>query len=104
MKYFLLISATLLVIALASLPMGYYTFLRIVVTIAAVLAAIHEYKQGEFNAWVIAFGLTAVLFNPLIPVYFHGKDIWTVIDLATAALFVVEYFRINKIDVGKKSV
>jgi hypothetical protein len=56
MKYFLLISATLLVIALASLPMGYYTFLRIVVTIAAVLAAIHEYKQGEFNAWVIAFG------------------------------------------------
>lgn len=78
------------------LPIGYYTFLRIVVTIGAILVVVIEYRNG-INFWVLAFGLIAILFNPFIPVYFNNKDVWTVINSVTAVIFIAEYFRIKKI-------
>jgi len=63
MRYFFIICAVLLLLGVANVPIGYYTFLRIVVTIGAVLAVIFEYRNG-INIWVIAFGLIAILFNP----------------------------------------
>ncbi len=101
MRYFFIICAVLLLIGVANLPIGYYTFLRIVVIIGAIMAAIFEYR-GSVNFWVIAFGLIAILFNPLIPIYFNNKNIWIIIDLATAVVFVVEYFRITKVQGQEK--
>ena len=95
MRYFIIICAALLLLGIFNLPIGYYTFLRIVVTIGAIIVVVIEYRDG-INIWVLAFGLIAILFNPLIPIYFNNKDIWMVIDFVTAAVFIVEFFRLKK--------
>ena len=91
MKVFLLICSALLLIGLADLPIGYYTLLRIVVTIGAIAIVVGELKNG-FNFWVIAFGLAAILFNPLIPVYLNDKEAWIPIDIIAAILFIIRTF------------
>ena len=91
MKYLLIICAVLLFLALADLPIGYYTFLRIVVTIGAVGVVISEFENG-FNFWLIAFGILAILFNPLIPVYLNDKSAWMPIDIIAGIIFLVKSF------------
>ena len=95
MKYLLLISAGLLFIALVDLPIGYYTFLRIVVTIGAIGAIISETENG-INFWVITFGIIVILFNPIIPIYLNDKYAWMPIDIITAVLFLIKSFTLNK--------
>ncbi|HBR55097.1 MAG TPA: hypothetical protein DEA82_13305 [Flavobacteriaceae bacterium] len=89
MKALLISCASLLLLALIDLPIGYYTFLRIVVTIGAIAVVITEFENGV-NFWVLAFGLVAVLFNPIIPVYLGDKAIWMPIDIITAILFGIK--------------
>lgn len=91
MKALSLICAGLLFLALVNLPIGYYTMLRIVVTIGAAAIVIKEFENG-INLWVIVFGLIAILFNPILPIYFHNKAIWTPIDLICGILFIVKLF------------
>lgn len=95
MKALLLICSVLLVLALADLPIGYYTFLRIAVTFGALAVVVKEY-DGELSPWIITFGLIAILFNPLIPIYFHDKEVWTVIDLIVAAIFTFKSYTLKK--------
>lgn len=91
MKTFLLVCSGLLLLAMASLPIGFYTLLRIVVTIGAVAAVISEIDKG-INFWVVIFGIIAIVFNPLIPVYLGDKDVWMPIDLIAAVLFGIKAF------------
>lgn len=95
MKTLSLICAGLLFLALVNLPIGYYTMLRIVVTIGAAAIVIKEFEDG-LNIWVIVFGMIAILFNPILPIYFHNKTIWTPIDLVSGILFTVKLFINNK--------
>jgi membrane-bound ClpP family serine protease len=95
MKNISIVCAVLLLIGIADLPIGYYTLLRIAVTIGAVVIIVSEYEKG-LNGWVILFGLIAIIFNPLMPVYLHSKDAWMPIDLITAVLFIVKAFNSNK--------
>lgn len=95
MKYLLLISAGLLFLALADLPIGYYSFLRIVVTIGAIGAVISEIESG-INFWVIAFGIIAILFNPLIPIYLNDKSAWMPIDIIAAIMFLIKSFTLKQ--------
>lgn len=95
MRALLLICAGLLLFALFNLPIGYYTFLRIVVTIGAIAVVIKEFDNG-LGFWVIAFGLIAILFNPIIPVYLHDKEVWMPIDIISALLFLIKSFSITK--------
>lgn len=95
MRALLLICSGLLLIGIANLPIGYYTLLRIVVSIGAVAIIVSEYK-GKINAWIIIFGLIAILFNPFIPIYFQDKSIWTVIDVIVGILFIIKSFLHNK--------
>ena len=94
MKTLLLICAGVLLLGLANLPIGYYTFLRIVVTIGAIAVIISEF-ENELNFWIIAFGLIAIIFNPILPVYLHDKAAWMPIDIAAAIFFIIKAF-INK--------
>jgi hypothetical protein len=94
MKPLLLICTLLLILALANMPIGYYTFLRIVITIGAVAVVVTELKNGV-NFWVIAFGLIAVVFNPIIPVYLYDKALWAPIDIVAAILFGIKSFTIK---------
>lgn len=87
MKAIAIAAAVLLLLAIAPLPIGYYTFLRIATTIAAVVLIVDSYK-GQVNIWSIVFGIIAILFNPIIPIYLYQKDKWMPIDIGAAALFV----------------
>src|SRR5687767_5689585 len=75
-----------LFLSLLSLPIGYFTFLRILVTIGALLIIVNDAKAG-LSFWVIAFVLVAIIFNPIFPVYLHDKSIWMPIDVIAGLLF-----------------
>jgi len=91
MKYLFLICAGFLFLALADLPIGYYTFLRIVVTIGAIAVVFTEFENG-FNYWVFTFGIMVIVFNPLIPIYLNNKDTWMPIDIVAAIHFLIKSF------------
>lgn len=94
MKYLLIICATFLLLGLAELPIGFYTILRIIITIGAISVIISEYESG-LNSWIIVFGFVAIIFNPLIPVYLNNKNIWIPIDIITSILFIIKIITIK---------
>lgn len=94
MRILLLACAALLLLALIDLPIGYYTFLRIIVSIGAVTVIINEYENGV-NFWLIAFGFLLILFNPLFPIYLNDKDAWMPIDIIAAILFGIKSFTLK---------
>ncbi|THK37382.1 hypothetical protein EHS39_14245 [Ensifer sp. MPMI2T] len=84
---YLLIPAVLLVAAVLPLPYGYYTFLRLVVTVAAAITAYTSYQTARSMTWpTIVMGLVAFLFNPVVPVAL-SRSVWLPIDLLTAGVF-----------------
>ncbi|MBU1873615.1 hypothetical protein KJ688_07790 [bacterium] len=91
-----LIASALLFIAIFDLPYGYFIFLRIFICILACLSA---YTASEYKnkTWVWIFGITAILFNPIIPIYLD-KEIWTVLDILAAILFAVSVKQIKTIE------
>lgn len=84
-----IISATILFIAIFNWPIAYYMFLRIVVFIGAVLFTIYYHKR-VFIA--VTFGLIAILFNPIFPVYLYIKLYWVPLDILTGILFLLAAF------------
>lgn len=89
MKILVWISAIMLFAALAPLPIGYYTLLRMIVTITAVLLAVNDYKNDKIELTII-FGIIALIFNPLIPIYLTDKSVWMPIDLIVGVLFIYQ--------------
>jgi len=87
-----LIAAGILVLAIADLPYGYYTLLRIVICILAGFTAYIAFESDN-KPWAWIFGAIAILFNPIIPIYFD-KEIWGFLDAIVAIIFVVsiKYF------------
>ena len=91
------LAALLLFLAVAQLPIGYYTFLRIAVTIVAVMLLVDRWRYSRWSVWVILFGGIAILFNPFLPIYLYSKSIWIPIDLGVGLIFLV-----NAIKAGPK--
>ncbi|MBN2775388.1 MAG: hypothetical protein JXR31_14130 [Prolixibacteraceae bacterium] len=89
MKWLLIVGGIFLFIGIANLPIGYYTFLRIIVTIIAVIIMIAERSNG-LSFWNIVLLMIAVLFNPFILIYLHEKETWKIIDLICGALFMIK--------------
>ena len=88
-----LIPAAMLLLALADMPSGYYVFMRIVVCFACAVVAYSSYKRDDsLNGSAIVFGLMAILFNPVIPVYLYDREIWMPIDIIGAIIFVIKGF------------
>jgi hypothetical protein len=74
-----------LVLALASLPYGYYTFLRLAVFVVGGFFGFEMYENGVL-AGAIGYVLVALLFNPFVPVHLT-RAIWLPIDLLAAIAF-----------------
>ena len=70
---FLLIPAVLLIIApLVSFPYGFYTLLRLIVSITAGFIIYHSYKgAGGVNEISMVFALILILYNPFVPVHLN---------------------------------
>jgi len=86
MKGFALIASVALLLGMAPMPIGYYTFLRILVTLVATIIMLKEIKYGV-SIWLILLGIITIIFNPIFPFYLYQKSLWIPLDLATAVLF-----------------
>mgnify|MGYP001555572877 FL=1 len=95
MKGFLFFCSCLLFLSLAELPIGYYTLLRIIVTIGAIIVVVTEFQNGN-NFWVLTFGLIAFLFNPIIPIYLNDKSAWMPLDIISGIIFIIKSFTIKQ--------
>jgi hypothetical protein len=95
MKAVAIIAATLLFLAVFNLPIGYYTFIRIGVTIVSILLIRKEIEKG-INTWVILFGIITILFNPILPIYLGSKSSWIPIDIIAGAILLIFAFTNNK--------
>jgi membrane-bound ClpP family serine protease len=87
LKLVSILCALFLSLAFFRLPIGYYSFLRLTVTAGAILIVIAENKN-KISIYTIVFGIVALLFNPVLPVYLYKKSIWIPIDTVCACLFV----------------
>lgn len=96
LRFVLLTNAIILFIAILQMPGGYYDFLRIAVTVGALLAIISEFKNG-FNGWIVAFAILAVLFNPIEPIYLYKKSAWFLIDLLGGLTFLLRGLKKDEI-------
>ena len=67
------------------MPYGYYTLLRLIVTVGSVAYCVQFLEKKNMNM-VYLFGFIAILFNPLIPVYLN-KETWLIIDLIVGGIF-----------------
>ena len=94
---FLLIPAFLLILApLFSFPYGFYTFLRLLITISAAIIIFQNFKvSGGINEISILFGIILILYNPIIPVHLN-REIWMPINFITSGVYIYGYFKVMK--------
>lgn len=96
MIWLFLIPIVLLLIGLVDLPTGYYTIVRIAVCLISALSCYWSFKSDEkVGIATVVFGLLAILFNPIIPVYLQNKAACTVIDVVAAILLAIRYFTLK---------
>ncbi len=69
------------------MPYGYYTLTRIAVCgFAGLFAFIAWAESLASRVWAVVFGLVAVLFNPIVPIYLT-RATWFDLDIGTAIVF-----------------
>ena len=96
MIWLFLIPIALLLIGLADLPTGYSSLGRITVCLISALSCYWSYKSdNKVGVAMVVFGLLALLFNPILPVYLRDKDVWAVIDIVAAVLLFILYFKLK---------
>jgi membrane-bound ClpP family serine protease len=100
LKIFLTVCAICCFIGIFGLPIEYYTFLRILVSIGAFLVLYNtlSFKQHYFS---IIFLVILILFNPILPIYLYRKSVWIPIDTITGILFLLINF-IEKLEQKKE--
>jgi CHASE2 domain-containing sensor protein len=79
--------AGLLLVALANWPYGYYTFLRLAVSLASAVLAWQSFRDQR-STWGLAMAAIALLFNPFILVHLHRQE-WMWIDAVSALVFLM---------------
>jgi hypothetical protein len=88
------IATVVLLGAICTWPYAYYQIMRWVVCAAAVFTAYQGYATRHlWGAW--AFGLVAVLFNPIAPIHLT-RHAWQVLDPAAALLFLAGIVLISR--------
>jgi hypothetical protein len=89
-----IVAAVLLFVALGGHPYGYYKLLRFVVCGVNVYGVYSAAKMKK-NGWAWAFGVIAILFNPVIPVYLR-RGTWQFIDMGVAVVLLISVFMLRK--------
>lgn len=89
-KFYIAVSIlciSMLLLAILPFPISYYYLLRAGVCIGAIIILLKNIKQTH---WIILFGIVALLFNPIFPIYLYKKSIWIPLDIIIAILFLIE--------------
>jgi hypothetical protein len=88
------VSVMLLIALIPGNPYGYYILLRWVVCgIFAFLA--FQALEREKREWVWLFGITAAIYNPLIPIHI-GKEIWSLVNVVTIGIAIASIFKLKR--------
>ncbi len=82
-----IILMTLFFVCLFQMPYGFYQFLRLSSFVLFGVLVYAEYKQGHYIQTTLCV-CSALLFNPILPVYFE-REIWQGIDKIMAALLLL---------------
>jgi hypothetical protein len=86
-----LVPIVLLFVATERMPYGYYTFIRIIVCgFAAFFAFVAWEGASVSRLWSAIFGLLAVLFNPVMPIYL-SRGTWFYFDVTAAVVFATHF-------------
>ncbi len=85
-------AAALLFLSVASMPYGYYNFVRIVVCGCAGINCYRLLNAGDKSAWPWIWVVVAILFNPIAPIHMT-KEVWMAIDAACGVLFGYAAYR-----------
>ena len=93
MKTSAYILGTFTLIGTLQLPIGYYTFLRILVT-AGALWILYNINDNKIEGWDYFLIITAIFFNPVFPVYLN-KEMWSVIDVVTGIGYLLFGFKFH---------
>ena len=80
-----IVPAAMMLIAIASLPYGYYQLLRLVVAVCGLWIAYVAWQDHKV-AWALAIGVTVLVFNPLVPVHFD-RQTWSVLNVVGGLIF-----------------
>lgn len=87
----------ILVLAALPWPYGYYIFLRILIASTCALIVFYQWKHDDaISSWVFIFGGVGILYNPILPIHLT-RDIWTILNIITAGLFIGHYFMLKKL-------
>ena len=86
-------SVLLLIALLPSNPYGYYVFLRWVCCAVFAYLAVQAYQQKR-QGWVWVLGVTAALYNPIVPAHL-GREVWTLVNLATIVVAIASVFQLR---------
>jgi hypothetical protein len=89
-----IIAVILLFLALGRHPYGYYKLLRFVVCGVTVYGVYFATKMQKIG-WVLTFGIIAILFNPLIPIYL-SRGTWQFIDLGVGVVLLISILVLRK--------
>jgi predicted RNA-binding Zn-ribbon protein involved in translation (DUF1610 family) len=91
------VTAIMLLLAVAPLQYDYYTILRWVVTIAGIyLSSIGALWRASGFWWMVfVFPCVAILFNPINPIHLT-KAIWVPIDILCSILFIYSAIKVKK--------
>lgn len=76
-----------IMLILAIPPIWPYAYFQILRWVVAIAGATNAYRAYELNKteWVILMVGTAILFNPIAPI-FLSKGVWVILDVAAAVL------------------
>lgn len=74
-------------------PYFYYQIQRWFICILTAYCAYNAYETHKVS-WLWIFGIIAVLFNPIAPIYLN-REIWSVIDVITAVMIFISIFKIK---------
>lgn len=102
MKPFLTFCALCCFIGIFRLPIEYYMFLRILVSVAALLV-LYITLSARQHYFSIIFLVILILFNPVFPIYLFRKSLWIPIDTITGIVFLLITF-VDKLELIKEKI
>jgi hypothetical protein len=88
------LSGAALLLAILSLPYGYYSLLRVFICFSGLAIAYKQYHLGN-PGWMIMSLMISAIFNPVSPLYLD-KESWILIDIFSSGFFFYSSIKLNK--------
>ena len=76
-----LIALAVAIALFPSLPYGYYSVMRWLVSAACAWTALASHRKG-MGGWAWCWGALAGIYNPIFPVH-ANREIWSMVNVAT---------------------